>query len=147
MIRRPPRSKRTYTLFPYTTLFRSLDHFSTNPALVTEWRTLPERDRERKFSALAIRQALDKRDNVTDEKRRAAYKLLCKLAGHATPEGAIMLAPDPTKNTVHCGPYLETNTLHAVISEAALTAVQAAGERSEEQTSELQTLMRISYAV
>src|SRR3546814_2688750 len=88
--------------------------------LVTEWRTLPERDRERKFSALAIRQALDKRDNVTDEKRRAAYKLLCKLAGHATPEGAIMLAPDPTKNTVHCGPYLETNTLHAVISEAAL---------------------------
>src|SRR3546814_1241921 len=76
-----------------------------------------------------------------------------------------MLAPDPTKNTVHCGPYLETNTLHAVILEAALTAVQAAGEfrtlikpdgvdlpavrlsRSEEHTSELQSLMRIPYAV
>src|SRR3546814_17879163 len=26
MIRRPPRSTRTYTLFPYTTLFRSLVH-------------------------------------------------------------------------------------------------------------------------
>src|SRR3546814_12143789 len=26
MIRRPPRSTRTYTLFPYTTLFRSGDH-------------------------------------------------------------------------------------------------------------------------
>src|SRR3546814_8457513 len=39
-----------------------------------------------------------------------------------------MLAPDLTENTVHCVPYLETNTLHAVISEAALTAVQAAGE-------------------
>src|SRR3546814_14507101 len=26
MIRRPPRTKRTDTLFPYTTLFRSLDH-------------------------------------------------------------------------------------------------------------------------
>src|SRR3546814_15692504 len=113
LIRLPPRSTRTGTLFPYTALFLSnlgircfnslaaclklalsgyyqaatlhirdllevaflLDHFSTNPALVTEWRTLPERDRERKFSALAIRQALDKRDNVTDEKRRAAYKL------------------------------------------------------------------------
>src|SRR3546814_16665115 len=25
MIRRPPRSKRTYTLFPYTTLFRSIE--------------------------------------------------------------------------------------------------------------------------
>src|SRR3546814_18526162 len=27
MIRRPPRSTRTDTLFPYTTLFRSIDHF------------------------------------------------------------------------------------------------------------------------
>src|SRR3546814_14374903 len=27
MIRRPPRSTRTDTLFPYTTLFRSLGHF------------------------------------------------------------------------------------------------------------------------
>src|SRR3546814_18897712 len=26
MLRRPPRSTRTDTLFPYTTLFRSLDH-------------------------------------------------------------------------------------------------------------------------
>src|SRR3546814_11013965 len=26
MSRRPPRSTRTYTLFPYTTLFRSIDH-------------------------------------------------------------------------------------------------------------------------
>src|SRR3546814_15646128 len=26
MTRRPPRSKRTVTLFPYTTLFRSVDH-------------------------------------------------------------------------------------------------------------------------
>src|SRR3546814_11699761 len=29
MIRRPPRSTRTDTLFPYTTLFRSLDWFKT----------------------------------------------------------------------------------------------------------------------
>src|SRR3546814_11977956 len=28
MIRRPPRSTRTYTLFPYTTLFRSVSHLS-----------------------------------------------------------------------------------------------------------------------
>src|SRR3546814_16890617 len=29
MIRRPPRSTRTDTLFPYTTLFRSVDHIGT----------------------------------------------------------------------------------------------------------------------
>src|SRR3546814_7010100 len=31
MIRRPPRSTRTDTLFPYTTLFRSVYQFSTAP--------------------------------------------------------------------------------------------------------------------
>src|SRR3546814_15434058 len=30
MIRRPPRSTRTDTLFPYTTLFRSARHFRLN---------------------------------------------------------------------------------------------------------------------
>src|SRR3546814_16958897 len=32
MIRRPPRSTRTDTLFPYTTLFRALDVFAVEPA-------------------------------------------------------------------------------------------------------------------
>src|SRR3546814_10538015 len=31
MIRRPPRSTRTDTLFPYTTLFRSLNHQPMHP--------------------------------------------------------------------------------------------------------------------
>src|SRR3546814_13995450 len=33
MIRRPPRSTRTDTLFPYTTLFRSADQFAAVPAV------------------------------------------------------------------------------------------------------------------
>src|SRR3546814_6302444 len=33
MIRRPPRSTRTDTLFPYTTLFRSVDGLPPSPAL------------------------------------------------------------------------------------------------------------------
>src|SRR3546814_15588565 len=37
MIRRPPRSTRTDTLFPYTTLFRSIDTPGTNdPFLVRD---------------------------------------------------------------------------------------------------------------
>src|SRR3546814_4525921 len=35
MIRRPPRSTRTDTLFPYTTLFRSFDLFAATPRTVT----------------------------------------------------------------------------------------------------------------
>src|SRR3546814_21168799 len=34
MIRRPPRSTRTDTLFPYTTLFRSRVEFARRPALL-----------------------------------------------------------------------------------------------------------------
>src|SRR3546814_3323105 len=33
MIRRPPRSTRTYTLFPYTTLFRSWSDNHNHPSL------------------------------------------------------------------------------------------------------------------
>src|SRR3546814_14607764 len=78
MIRRPPRSTRTDTLFPYTTLFRS------------------------------IRTARQGRPGAGKGSDRAA-------------EGALRPAHAPC---------------HA-------TAVQ----RSEEHTSELQSLMRISYAV
>src|SRR3546814_16142237 len=34
MIRRPPRSTRTDTLFPYTTLFRSLEELARTPVAV-----------------------------------------------------------------------------------------------------------------
>src|SRR3546814_14973480 len=39
MIRRPPRSTRTDTLFPYTTLFRSRFSFTpSNPGVAVGWR-------------------------------------------------------------------------------------------------------------
>src|SRR3546814_6280645 len=79
MIRRPPRSTRTDTLFPYTTLFRSLD-----PA------------------------ALERHAKQGDPER-------------GIPPVEIAHEPGITVRT----PY----------------------ERSEEHTSELQSLMRISYAV
>src|SRR3546814_11627106 len=48
MIRRPPRSTRTDTLFPYTTLFRSLSpcrvclvHFQVPHGGLEPWRSLP----------------------------------------------------------------------------------------------------------
>src|SRR3546814_12660136 len=41
MIRRPPRSTRTDTLFPYTTLFRSLRRASRVPRCSPPWRRVP----------------------------------------------------------------------------------------------------------
>src|SRR3546814_1506354 len=93
MIRRPPRSTRTDTLFPYTTLFRSL-------ALV----------------GLAADRGL---------------LLLDLELGHywATSARALSRAAGATCSTVR-----------------PRRAATASG-RSEEHTSELQSLMRISYAV
>src|SRR3546814_16414552 len=48
MIRRPPRSTRTYTLFPYTTLFRSQDVLvgcPLGPSIAAVWRLREPRSR------------------------------------------------------------------------------------------------------
>src|SRR3546814_4687443 len=62
MIRRPPRSTRTDTLFPYTTLFRSLTYinmFRDGRLIVHEGEVRPrsdvewERDRKAKIAAMS----------------------------------------------------------------------------------------------
>src|SRR3546814_2524062 len=90
MIRRPPRSTRTDTLFPYTTLFRSR-RFSVQPE---------PGDRIRLRAA--------------ESPAAAAAAKPCR--GPAFSTGARLLRREPP-------------------------------DRSEEHTSELQSLMRISYAV
>src|SRR3546814_4082861 len=92
MIRRPPRSTRTDTLFPYTTLFRS------------------------GLSGLVVGQA--DRDARRAGLRKPAPEDIQRLAGIA----------------------LRVHGLHGADEIVA-------GDRSEEHTSELQSLMRISYAV
>src|SRR3546814_3495208 len=94
MIRRPPRSTRTDTLFPYTTLFRS------NPL--------------RKIAPL------DRRPVITPE--------IGALSCHAADD----LPPAAFLDTAGSG-YPRQSGLNEI--------------RSEEHTSELQSLMRISYAV
>src|SRR3546814_4180833 len=94
MIRRPPRSTRTDTLFPYTTLFRSTE-------------------------GLTFRV-------MTNTTRNAYFD----VARQYKPFYYEMLGIDRS------GDYL-LNILNEETGE----------ERSEEHTSELQSLMRISYAV
>src|SRR3546814_11656057 len=56
MIRRPPRSTRTYTLFPYTTLFRSLqyglDIIGTSVAVIDVIGMLPHIKRQERLHAI-----------------------------------------------------------------------------------------------
>src|SRR3546814_3166171 len=99
MIRRPPRSTRTDTLFPYTPLFRS---------------EVPQ-------EALG---PLGARDEPPGERRHIA--------------GERIAAPRRELGRKVRGPVLHPGFV---------AVDQRAGERSEEHTSELQSLMRISYAV
>src|SRR3546814_4912563 len=116
MIRRPPRSTRTDTLFPYTTLFRSV---SLNTSLMT-WCGMEE------FG--------------TDENR-----LLFPAA--ALTNAARECNPDHVQAFVSHHPagwlveFAEIDFLNSLNSRSDKAC------RSEEQTSELQSLMRTSYAV
>src|SRR3546814_9994150 len=96
MVRRPPRSTRTYTLFPYTTLFRS----------------------DRRATGLAAEAGHLHEPGGQVGHRRAA--LLEDRSGRGA-AGARRARPG--------------------------ARYRAAQVRSEEHTSELQSLMRISYAV
>src|SRR3546814_4648641 len=102
MVRRPPRSTRTDTLFPYTTLFRS-----SLAAAATE------------FTATGI--------------GLVATAISANVATMTAAESAMSLVDGAID----------------VISEAraSLGGLVSRFERSEEHTSELQSLMRISYAV
>src|SRR3546814_4918808 len=92
MIRRPPRSTRTDTLFPYTTLFRSML-----------------------------------------QQMRAVVQ-----AAQNSSASAAELAPQPASFA---------DELHRSLQRVSAAQTAASNQRSEEHTSELQSLMRISYAV
>src|SRR3546814_2420595 len=115
MMRRPPRSTRTDTLFPYTTLVRSADPCGANPG--------PDVEDTRcgRFG----RHAADLRGRYPDRR------------WPALPSGQ---RADRTDHDGHVGDRRRRKL-------PLPAAAPAAQGRSEEHTSELQSLMRISYAV
>src|SRR3546814_5230970 len=104
MIRGPPRSKRTDTLFPYTTLFRSRG----KPLLVNLWAT---------WCAPCV----------------AEMPTLDKLAAARGDTMQVIAVAMDLQGAEVVDPWFQ---------KAGLTTL-----RSEEHTSELQSLIRISYAV
>src|SRR3546814_4248578 len=72
MLRRPPRSTRTYTLVPYTTLFRSA---SANPAMIAELH---------RAGADAFRVNMSHGDHAGHAKVIAAIRALEKDTGRPT---------------------------------------------------------------
>src|SRR3546814_4756192 len=111
MIRRPPRSTRTDTRFPYTTLFRSGG------------------------------------DGQEPRARRAdGVRPACPQARTWTPhrDGSPALARPCEQRRHRGGPRPRHEQIGETNMDSQLPSIP---ERSEEHTSELQSLMRISYAV
>lgn len=92
-----------------------VDYFTSNPADLTIWRTADKVTRKRKFKPVKIREALDARDGVTGQKRRAMYETFSELAAHPSMESFAMLR---TKGMgIQSGPFVEQASLEAVLSE------------------------------
>src|SRR3546814_9260121 len=124
MIRRPPRSKRTDTRFPYTTLFRSAEaDVDVTTAKLAEAETA-----EQEIGA-PMAAARGTEGPASEELDRVVVDET--LRPRQTERAARYDAIDPDRSVPR-----DTGPL-----------ARAADERSEEHTSELQSLMRNSYAV
>src|SRR3546814_1028285 len=120
MIRRPPRSTRTDTLFPYTTLFRSSEsHMGLAGILVA-------------FGDLFLRKLMSPFSVARGAKCTDRYR----IGQRPGPLGCCSCRP----------PHEIAWTGNDFLSVTAPPRFTRR-ERSEEHTSELQSLMRISYAV
>src|SRR3546814_2611660 len=123
MIRRPPRPTRTDTLFPYTTLFRSAGAEPTSG----------------EDSARSCRRQRDHDPAISCRSRRPGRQRDC--ARHQSQPEHLFRHPQNARRRGVCGIRSRQQALPA--RHRALAPVP----RSEEHTSELQSLMRISYSV
>src|SRR3546814_1245488 len=131
MIRRPPISTRTDTLFPYTTLFRSdnagpwLQSQPARPALL--------------LTLARLARAQGQWPQAQDYLHRALAQGAGSEAWEEFGHGFAGASDDASARIAYA------NALRAARGEAIEQL--PAQRRSEEHTSELQSLMRISYAV
>src|SRR3546814_6524525 len=126
MIRRPPRSTRTDTLVPYTTLFRS--------------RRAGPRD-DARLSGNRVAAALSAQLDI-----RSYFFFSVRVFGPSGFAGAAGIAAAvATAATAACDAADESARTFSTIAKIAV--MSCGSTRSEEHTSELQSLMRNTYAV
>src|SRR3546814_3345149 len=127
MIRRTPRSTRTDTLFPYPTLFRSIEHRAT------------------RGHAAAARQYNERTAFMCNLEPRATtleFQFAPALVEVGRQFASLIELNDRSVREANVTP-----SAHHRIVEVPLGCGVGIKLRSEEHTSELQSLMRISYAV
>jgi hypothetical protein len=100
-----------------------LDLFKRDRTEIAEWRSLPAKDRERRFKPFQVRKRLDQLDGFREQKRAVAYKLLSNYAAHPTPEGFAVISP---AWMTQVGPFPDEKRLTAGLQELAKHLTYAA---------------------
>src|SRR3546814_18302176 len=119
MLRRPPRSTRTDTLFPYTTLFRSDQEDAEAEGILGR--------------VVGVKRDLVLRPLGVDAQRIVGAELVQR--------------PDVQDDHRHDDEGHQVVERVKAVERGVVDGEAAPQPRSEEHTSELQSLMRISYAV
>src|SRR3546814_8061190 len=160
MIRRPPRSTRTDTLFPYTTRFRSWRDIDSS--------TITESARLALLSEIAGAMRAQIADLIrslpTGTLPGGGLEMLQPGVSRLADEVDRLLLPETLRRAETIADHLAALGAPPALTERALALFKMDGAvglarlarkldvseidvRSEEHTSELQSLMRISYAV
>src|SRR3546814_15996418 len=142
MSRPPPRSTRTYTPFPYTTLFRSGATAAREPKSADDLAAVAEQD-ERGGGVVVCRRFSNRRRSAA-ARHDDEIALVCEVRHQQLSDGGRhQLDVEAGRQ---CGGRLREQ-LEVPRALALRFEQERMLERSEEHTSELQTLMRTSYAV
>src|SRR3546814_5771822 len=147
MYRRPPISKRTDTLFPYTTLFRSHEaYIGETTDAISRFKTHLKHTKKGVLSSVYL---------ICSDKfnKSATLDLEANLIKYISGDGKYLLLNDNFGLANHT--YYQKEEIYHPMFGAVWHRLRSLGVvkhsiahiRSEEHTSELQSLMRTSYAV
>src|SRR3546814_5540342 len=147
--RRPPRSTRTDTLFPYTTLFRS--RWWTASVIRSRARWTPPSTSARSASvrkpASCISVAISSMPRPSLRNKPGAARAPARPRSPVMSDRSRTLMPPDLRMSCNRR-SLPRSPSSSAVGPVGFRAVGGVGRlRSEEHTSELQSLMRISYAV
>src|SRR3546814_10790690 len=155
MIRRPPRSTRTDTLFPYTTLFRSTVGLRRSRSATPQGPRRPAGELQRLVSRSPAHHCLSFPREGHAPTRPCPSISSPSPCGCHRPHGLAPLTArkEPSMANHYCEGtgvlVLErvTPVIKALFGAFALDQNYPGNGRSEEHTSELQSLLRTSYPV
>jgi hypothetical protein len=93
-----------------------LDYLRSDPAKISIWKAADRNQLMKNFGPAGIRAALDRRDGLKEQKRKAIYDLISSHATHATYKG-FRLTKKKQLGTL--GPFFSEDNLLAWMQEAA----------------------------